>query len=419
MRAELIFTGTELLSGQVANSHASFLGSKLSALGIKVIQHTTVGDHRQRIKAALGQALACSDLVIITGGLGSTTDDLTKEVLAELLKLELLLDEGAYLQIKERYPGPGSGQVPRHISRQAYLPVGARALHNRLGTAPGVLLETGGCVIIMLPGPPAELKCMFEESVAVYLAGLDLKGTVTRFRMVRVTGIAEEVVQGRLQDLGGQGNPWLAYTAKPGEVQIRVYGSGTNGEEAIKLLNPLYSLVKEQLAEFIFGYDDQHPAEVVGKLLAGSGLTLAVAESCTGGMIAEQITRVPGSSDYFLGGVVAYDNTVKSKVLGVADGTLAAWGAVSGATAGEMARGVGRALGADIGLAVTGIAGPGGGTLQKPVGLVYIALAGCSGTVSQDYIFPGGRQGIRKGTVNAALHMLSIYLEKLKRQRST
>ena len=403
----------------MANSHASFLSSSLSALGIEVIQHTTVGDHRQRIKAVLGQALTCSDLVIVTGGLGSTTDDLAKEVLAELLDLELLLDEGAYSQIKQSFPGAGGGQVPRHISRQAYLPAGARVLPNRLGTAPGVLVETGGCIIIMLPGPPAELKCVFEESVEVYLTGLEPRGTVTRSRLIRVTGISVELVQGRLQNLGGQGNPWLTYTAKPGEVQIRAYGSGANGEEAIKLLNPLFNMVIEQLADFIFAYDDLSPADVVGKLLAGSGLTLAVAESCTGGMIAEQITRVPGSSDYFLGGVVAYDNTVKSKLLGVADGTLEAWGAVSGATAGEMARGVGRALGADIGLAVTGIAGPGGGTLQKPVGLVYIALAGYNEMVSQDYIFPGGRQGIRKGTCNVALRMLSIYLEKLKRQRST
>ena len=415
MRAELIFTGTDLLSGQVDNSHASFLINKLSALGIEVTRHTTVGE-RRRIKAVLEQALVSSDLVIITGGHDSNTYNLTKEVVVELLGTEVLLDDGSDL-LKESYHSR-EGHVPGLISRLDNLPAGARLLTHYLGT-PGVLLKTGGCIIILLPGSSPELKCVFKESVEAYLASLEPGGTVIRSRLIRVTGISVELVQRRIKGLIAQDNTWLDCTPKPGEVQIRVFGSGANGNMAMGLLSSLFCMVRDQLADFIFSYDDQSPEDDVGNLLANSGMTLALAESCTGGMIAERITRVPGSSGYFLGGVVAYDNMVKHKLLGVAEDTLADWGAVSAVTAGEMARGVRRALSADVGLAVTGIAGPGGGTLQKPVGLVYIAMAVDNKTIIRDFIFPGGRQGIRIGTVNAALHMVKIYLENKKSKRST
>jgi len=409
MRAELIFTGTELLLGEILNTHAQYLGQRLAALGIEVSRHVTVGDQWDLLAATLRRALERSELVITTGGLGPTTDDLTKETAAEVLGLTMELDVPSLEKIKQTLAERGIPMV-ENMARQAYFPAGAKILPNPRGTAPGALLEHNGRLLILLPGPPGELRAMFEQSVEPYLAGLSGRGTVLRSRLLKVTGISESAVQQRIGDLGGQTNPGIAYLAKPGEVHVRISARHDDPARADRMVAELLEKVRHRLAGFVFGEDDEVLEEVVGRLLAESGLTVALAESCTGGLIAERITSVAGSSAYFLGAVVAYHNRIKERVLGVPADTLSRHGAVSRETAVAMAEGARRLTGADFGLGITGIAGPGGGTPAKPVGLVYIALAAEDGTCCREFQFPGRRRAVRQGAANTALNMLRLRL---------
>ncbi|MDQ0286339.1 nicotinamide-nucleotide amidase [Desulfofundulus luciae] len=409
MQAELIFTGTELLLGEVLNTHAQYLGRQMAAHGIEVILHTTVGDNWDRLAQVLKAALERADLIIVTGGLGPTTDDLTKDTVARVLGLPMVLDEPTLQWLREFMARRGT-PVFESMARQAYFPAGARVLPNPVGTAPGALLEHQGKVVILLPGPPRELKAMFENSVVPYLASLGNPGMVTRTRLLKVTGISESEVQELIGDLGGQGNPGIAYVAQPGEVHVRISARAADGAAAEQMITGLLEKVRERLAGYLFGMDDDVLEEVVGRLLAQKGLTCALAESCTGGLTAARLTSVPGSSEYFLGSIVAYDNRVKEKVLGVPLETLQAHGAVSQQTAVAMAEGVRSLAGAHLGLSITGIAGPGGGTPAKPVGLTYIALAAPDGTSCREFHFPGHRQAVRQGAANAALNMIRLYL---------
>lgn len=409
MKAELIFTGTELLLGEILNTHAQYLGEQLAAQGIEIILHTTVGDQWDRLAQVLTQALERADLVITTGGLGPTTDDLTKDTVARVLGVPMVLDQSSLDRIRD-YMARRGMIMPENMVRQAYFPAGARVLPNPMGTAPGALLELRGKVLILLPGPPGELKAMFEESVAPYLGTLDIRGLIMRTRVLKVTGIYESAVQQRIGDLGGQGNPGIAYLAKPGEVHIRVSAQAPDAATADRLVSELMEKIRDRLAGYIFGLDDDVLEEVVGRLVMQNSLTLALAESCTGGLIAARLTSIPGSSDYFLGSVVAYHNQIKKKVLGVPATTLEAHGAVSRETAVAMAEGVRQLTGADLGLSVTGIAGPGGGTPAKPVGLTYIALAAPDGTCCREFQFLGSRQAVRLGAANAGLNMIRLYL---------
>ncbi|OAT86693.1 competence/damage-inducible protein A [Desulfotomaculum copahuensis] len=409
MQAELIFTGTELLLGEVLNTHAQYLGQRLSALGIEVARHTTIGDQWDRLAGILRRALDRSALVITTGGLGPTTDDLTKETAAGVLGLGMVLDQPSLEQIKEFMARRGM-VMPESMARQACFPAGAKILPNPRGTAPGALLEHNGKILALLPGPPGELRAMFEQFLEPYLAGLSDRGIVARSRLLKVTGISESVVQQRIGDLGGQTNPGIAYLAKPGEVHVRISARHADPAQADRMVAGLLEKVRHRLSGFIFGMDDEVLEEVVGRLLTESGLTLALAESCTGGLIAARLTAVAGSSEYFLGGVVAYHNRIKEQVLGVPAEVLAAYGAVSRETAVAMSEGVRRLSGADFGLGVTGIAGPGGGSTGKPVGLVYIALAAADGTCCREFHFPGRRQAIRQGAANTGLNMIRLRL---------
>lgn len=413
MRAELIFTGTELLLGEVLNTHAGYLGRRLAALGIEPVLHTTVGDQWEMLSAVLKQALSRSDLVIVTGGLGPTTDDLTKDTVAEVLGLPMVLDGASLERIKSFFFLRGV-EMPRIMERQAFFPAGSRVLPNPRGTAPGALLEINGRYLVLLPGPPGELQAIFEESVEPFLAGLGARKTVYKSTVLKVCGISEAAVQEKLKDLGGQGNPGIAYVAMPGEVHIRITARAAEGAAAERMLTELASRVRERTAGFLFAEGEEEPEKTVGRLLSQLGLTLAVAESCTGGLVAGRLTGVPGSSAYFLGGVVAYANGVKSALLGVPQNVLEVHGAVSEETALAMARGVRRLMNADLGLGITGIAGPAGGSAEKPVGLVYIALAADDETRCHRYLFPGERQGIRRGASNAGLAMIVDYCRKRK-----
>jgi Predicted nucleotide-utilizing enzyme related to molybdopterin-biosynthesis enzyme MoeA len=298
MQAELLFTGTELLRGEVLNIHAQYLGQRLAALGIDTVLHTTVGDHWDRLADSLAQAVSRSDLVIVTGGLGTTTDDLTKETAAGVLGLPMVQDQATASWLKDLYRSR-SLRLPEVIDKQSFFPKGSRILPNPRGSAPGVLIEKDRRYIFLLPGPPGELKAMFEESVEPFLAALDIRGILVRSKIIKVTGIAEAMVQQNLADLGGQGNPGLAYLAKPGEVHVRVTARSENPQAAEEMVSALVRRVKERLAGFIFGEDEEIIEETVGALLLDKGLSVSTAESCTGGLIAKRLTSVPGSSGTF------------------------------------------------------------------------------------------------------------------------
>ncbi|WP_169843596.1 competence/damage-inducible protein A [Desulforamulus ferrireducens] len=409
MQAEIIFTGTELLVGEVLNSHAQYLGRRLTDMGIEVIQHTTVGDYWGRMGLVLLQALERSDLIFITGGLGPTIDDLTKETVAEVLELDMKLDEASLSAIRELFARRGM-EMPENNMKQAYFPEGAKILPNSRGTAPGAIVEVGKKAIIILPGPPWELETMFEESVVSYLNSLPHRGTLCTSKTFHLTGIDESSVQELIDDLCGMGNPEIAFLVRPGVVEVRVTGQGATLEEATSLVQNLSDQVRRRLFQYIFAEDDEKIEQVVGQLLQDAGLTIGVAESCTGGLLEARLSDVPGASSYLMGGIVAYNNRVKEKLLKVPPEVLSQFGAVSRQTAIAMAEGVRRELGSSIGLAVTGVAGP-TSSEGKPIGLVYIALSSPTGVCFREYRFPGERKAIRNGTVNAALKMAKHFLQ--------
>lgn len=409
MQAEMIFTGTELLVGEVLNSHAQYLGRRLTEMGIEVIQHTTVGDYWGRMGLVLLQALDRADLIFITGGLGPTIDDLTKETVAEVLELDMKLDEISLGAIKSCFASRGT-EMPANNTKQAYFPEGARILPNTRGTAPGAIMEVGKKAIIILPGPPWELETMFEASVVSYLNSLPHRGVLSTSKTFKLTGIGESTVQELIVDLCGKSNPEIAFLVQPGMVEVRITGQGETLEEASALVQNLSDQVRRRLFQYIFAEDDEKIEQVVGQLLIDTGLTIGVAESYTGGLIEARLSEIPGASRYLVGGIVAYNNRVKEKILGVPGEILAQFGAVSRQTAIAMAEGVRRELGSSIGLAVTGVAGP-LSSEGKPVGLVYIGLSSPTGTCFREYRFPGERKAIRNGTVNAALKMAKHFLQ--------
>lgn len=409
MQSEIIFTGTELLVGEVLNSHAQYLGRRLTEMGIEVIQHTTVGDYWGRMGLVLLQALERADLIFITGGLGPTIDDLTKETVAEVLELDMKLDEASLEAIKAHYARRGL-EMPSNNRKQAFFPEGARILPNSRGTAPGAIVEVEKKAIIILPGPPWELETMFEASVVPYLNNLPHRGVLSTSKTFKLTGIGESTVQELIYDLCGMGNPEIAFLVQPGVVEVRITAQGETLEEALGLVNLLSEQVRRRLFQYIFAEDQEKIEQVVGQLLIDAGLTLAVAETCTGGLIEARLSDIPGASRYLMGGIVAYNNHVKEKILGVPRDILTQFGAVSRQTAIAMAEGVRREIGSNIGLSITGIAGP-STSEGKPIGLVYIGLSSPTGTCFREYRFPGERTAIRNGTVNAALKMAKNFLQ--------
>ncbi|CCO09390.1 competence/damage-inducible protein A [Desulforamulus hydrothermalis] len=409
LQSEIIFTGTELLVGEVLNSHAQYLGRRLTEMGIEVIQHTTVGDYWGRMGLVLLQALERSDLIFITGGLGPTIDDLTKETVAEVLELDMKLDEASLRAIKDYFAQRGM-EMPTNNIKQAYFPEGAKILPNTRGTAPGAIVEVDKKAIIILPGPPWELETMFESYVVPYLNSLPHRGTLCTSKSFRLTGIGESSVQELIEDLCGKGNPEIAFLVQPGVVEVRITGQGSTLDEAAGLVQELSDQVRRRLFQYIFAEDDEKIEQVVGQLLMDAGMTIAVAESCTGGLIEAKLSDIPGASRYLVGGVVAYNSRIKEKILGVPAEILQQFGQVSRQTAIAMSEGVRRELGSSLGLAVTGVAGP-TSSEGKPVGLVYIALSSPTGICFREYRFPGERKAIRNGTVNAALKMAKHFLQ--------
>jgi len=379
MKVEIINTGTELLLGAVVNTHQSYIAQKLLPLGLTVQRQVTIGDDHLIIRVAFAEAIERADLVIATGGLGPTSDDITRDVVAELTERKLIFHPEIMDRIEARFRAR-KFSIPESIRVQAMVPEGALVLTNHNGTAPGLALEHHGKWIILLPGPPRELKPMFEETVLPLLRE-KLKLPVLDSRTFRTVGIGESMVE---QIVGKQllalPGCEVGYCARPSEVDLRIIVRAAKQNEARAIADRAEDIIRQNLGEWIFGKDDDRLEAVIVAALAHRKQTLAVAESCTGGHLANRITNVAGSSEVFVNGCVTYTNESKTRLLGVPTARIDQHGAVSEPVARAMAEGVRTRSNATYGIGITGIAGPTGGTSQKPVGLVYIALAAPTGT---------------------------------------
>lgn len=403
MRTILINTGTELLLGDVLNSHLSFIAREIFPLGLRIDRQITVPDGAA-IRDAIAESLGAAEIIFITGGLGPTTDDITREITAELLGLKLEHDPSILRSIQERAARRGFRLTDR-VARQADVPQGASVLPNEHGSAPGLYLPAADATkrphLFLLPGPPRELHPMFRDLVLPILREISPRGGGTERRTFRIVGLGESLVEQAVgQDLLNLPGLELGYCARLGEVDLRLVGETSVLEEAERL-------VREKLGTAIFSADDRSLEEVVVKLLTERKQTLAVAESCTGGYLAHRITNVPGASAVFLGGCVTYSNEAKTAMLGVEADLIGRDGAVTKQVAQAMAEGARANTKADFALATTGIAGPGGGSEEKPVGTVFIALAAKDRPVSvQKRFFPDDRPTFKELTTQAALEML-------------
>jgi len=404
MVAEVISVGTELLLGQILNTNSQYLAQKLAELGIDLYFQTTVGDNMERLKIAIDTAIKRADILIFTGGLGPTSDDITKEAVADYFGLTLVLDEDVLRRIKNFFERR-QVKMPEINRKQAYVPEGAKVLHNKNGTAPGLIIEKDGKIAVLLPGPPFEMQPMFEEEVLPYLEKFSKQKIYSR--VLKFVGIGESSIEEALKDLiFSQTDPTLALYAKPFEVELRITTKKESEDSAKSLLQSMEDRIRERLGEYIYGVDGQLLEEVVVSLLAEKKLKLSVAESCTGGLICNKITNVPGASEVFDRGFIVYSNEAKTKLLGVPEQVLKEYGAVSSQTAKYMAQGALSNSLAHIALSVTGIAGPGGGSETKPVGLVYIGIATKDNSESFEFRFSGDRLRIKEMTSKAALNIL-------------
>ncbi len=410
MRAEIIGVGTELLMGQIANTDAQFLSQQLGELGIDVFYHHVVGDNIQRLVELIKKVMERSDVLITTGGLGPTQDDLTKEGIAEALGIKMIKDEPSANKLYTFFESIHSDITINNL-RQAYFPEGATILKNDRGTAPGCILEKNGKTVIVLPGPPRELNHMFLHEVKPYL--LEKSGYIIKSNLIKVFGIGESKLEHLLMDfIEKQENPTLATYASTGEVSLRVTAKAKNEEEALKLLAPIVEEICDQIGDNIYSIDGQTMPEVVCALLKKENKKIAFAESCTGGMLSSMIVDIPGSSEVLDMTVVSYSNDSKIQTLGVSKETLEKYGAVSRETVVEMAQGILNISKADISVSTTGIAGPGGGTVEKPVGLVYVCLHDGKKQYVRELKFKRERNYNRIYTCLHALDMLRRYLTK-------
>lgn len=403
MKAELISVGTELLLGQILNTNAQFLSRRLSLIGVDVYHQITVGDNPQRLEDALAEAFARSELVILTGGLGPTADDLTKETVAAYFGLEMREDPQSRADLEAWFSKSGREMTPNNL-KQAAFPVGSHILPNARGTAPGCIVEKDGKIAAVLPGPPYEMSQMYEKYVEPFLKQRCLAGIHSR--VLRLFGIGESSCEYQLRDLMQSANPTVAPYAGFGEVTLRLTVKCENDEDPGSWLDPLEQEIRSRVGQYVYAVGEEKLQAVVARLLCEKEKTLAVAESLTGGMICAQLVECPGVSAALLEGCVAYSNEAKMRTLGVREETLRAHGAVSQQTALEMAEGIRRHAGADFGLATTGIAGPGGATAEKPVGLVYIACAWQGGQTAMELRLRGDRERIRTLAALNALHLL-------------
>jgi nicotinamide-nucleotide amidase len=405
LTAEIIAIGSELLAPDRTDTNSLWLTEKLNRLGIEVKLKTIVGDDDARLEEAIKDAARRSKVIITTGGLGPTEDDITRKITARALGRRLLLDETVLAEIRQRFQSFGAS-MPERNSRQAMVIEDAEVLPNPNGTAPGMFIDHHGTAIVLLPGPPREMRPMFEDHVVERLTARAGGLRVVR-RLLRVAGIGESAVDEKIAPIYTQyDNPVTTILFNQSEIEIHLCARGRTEKEANELLDRLSAQLEERLGNAVFSFAGETMEQVVGLKLALGGYTLSVAESCTGGLLAQRITEVPGSSKYFIEGVVAYSNEAKTRTLGVEPMLLLEHGAVSAPVAEAMAEGIRKRAETDFGLSITGIAGPGGGTDEKPVGTVFIALANEIKTEHRKLNLPGDRQLIRWRSSQAALDLL-------------
>ena len=410
--AELIAVGTELLLGNIANTDAQMISQGLSQLGINVYYHTVVGDNPQRVRQAVDIARGRADILITTGGLGPTCDDLTKVAVAQAFGKELVYHEPSAQRIRERFAQRGT-PVTENNFQQAMVPEGCTVLDNDWGTAPGVAFQADGTHVLMLPGPPRECAMMFRHRALPYLQ--KLSDGVIASRTVKTFGIGESAAEALLRDLmNALHNPTLAPYAKPTGTELRITAHAPTREEALRLIAPVEEQVKAILGDKVIGVDVDSLEEVCFALLKDRGLTVGTAESCTGGLLAKLLTDLPGSSAVFRGGVVSYTNGVKAGLLGVPQDLLDRYGAGSPQVAEAMARGAKAALGCDIALSTTGVAGPDADDRGNPIGLVYLGLAwGDQCRITEFRAGPVERERVRRQAAQTALDLLRRHLTGL------
>lgn len=413
MKAEIITVGTEILLGDILNKNCRYLSRELAAMGIEMYYQITVGDNEERLLKTLEESLNRSDIVICTGGLGPTEDDITKEVCAKYFGYELELHKPSLDAMIERFKH--MNRVPtKNNEKQAYFPKEAYILKNDNGTAPGCIMKKEGKMIVVLPGPPKEMESMFENYVKPYLS--KLTDDVIESEVLRIIGVGESKVENDILDIiDSQTNPTIATYAKGYECTLRITAKAKSVEEAKELIKPMSDEMKRRFGQSLYATGETSIEEVVAKMLVENNLKIAVAESCTGGMVSASLINYPGISSVFMEGCVTYSNEAKMKSLGVKKETLDVYGAVSDKCAKEMASGVAARYNTNVGIATTGIAGPGGGTDEKPVGLVYFGIYINGKVITKKYVFNGDRQGVRERATRTILNDLRLELLNMEK----
>ena len=412
LSAEIIAIGSEMLTPVFQDTNSLYLTDQLNTIGIPVVMKTIVGDDEHYLEQAVRGSLARTPILLTIGGLGPTEDDVTRKVIGRVLQRQLVLNDDILGKLQRRFKARGI-EMPANNARQALVLTGSDILENNHGTAPGLWVSSEKNHVILLPGPPSELKPMFEQSCMPRLH--DMAGGVALARCVfRTACLAESTLDARIAPIYTKyKNPETTILAKPGQVEIRLTARGKNREEAERLLKELGDQLDRELDDYIFARSEQSLEEVIGMFLVMKNATIATAESCTGGLVAERLTNVPGSSRYFISGVVCYSNESKMELAGIPPLLLEMQGAVSAEVARGLAEGIRSRAGTTIGIGVTGVAGPGGGSKEKPVGTVHIAVATPSGTQERQFSFPGERDKVRWWASQAALDMVRRELMKM------
>lgn len=413
MKAEIITTGTELLLGEILNTNVQYLSRRLNSMGFDVLYHTTVGDNPERMQAVLEKAMERADIIITSGGLGPTRGDITKEMVMQVCHKESYLDLDTWGRIDAYFAKKGVCR-PANNDKQAYVPLGAEILQNDVGTAPGLWLEYQDKLFILLPGPPSELTDVCEKQLWPRLLRRFADHGVILSRTLHLRGLGESLAAEKLDALiMAQSNPTIALYARYGEILVRLTAKAAGEAQAKAMLDTCEQQVRQYVDEYIYGVDDATLAACLGQELLKQGKTIAFAESCSGGLASSLVTDVPGSSEYLLGSVVTYTNMAKNKLINVQQDTLSRYGAVSRETACEMAAGVRRLLGSDLGVSITGNAGP-SASEGKPVGLVYIAVATEDVVYCQEHRFASTRT---ENKLRIALAAISMAIDKLKEEK--
>jgi len=404
--AAVICIGNEILLGHINNTNAQYISQYLTNIGIKTSLHVSIPDDHQTISSSIRKSLLDSDIVVLTGGLGPTVDDITLECISMALNKKLIFNKKVAAHIRSHFK-KRKLKMPKNNLRQALIPEGAKYILNNIGSAPGLIICVGKKVLIALPGVPFEMQDMIEKSVTPYLKKHFLPDLIIKSHVIKITGLAESVVNEKIEDiLKIGGNVQMGIYPHPEEISVKITVTDKSANKVNSTINKIEKNIKSRLGYYIFGYDNEKLEQVIGKLLLKKKKTLSIAESCTGGLLADRITDIPGSTKYFQIGVVAYSNESKNKVLNIPIETIKEHGAVSRQVASLMAKNV-RLLGrSDIGIGISGIAGPTGGTKKKPVGLVYISLSTKDKTLCKEFRFLGQRNIIKFKATQAALNML-------------